>query len=42
MSLREDFRVFRQPGFYISAVIVSALIGGFLAFTDWSVARLLQ
>lgn len=41
MSLRVDFRVFREPGFYVSAVIVCVLIGGVLGFSGWSTEHLL-
>jgi hypothetical protein len=32
MSLREDLKVFGEPGFYISAILASLLIFGLLAF----------
>ena len=39
MSLREDLKVFAEPGFYISAVLASLLIFGLLAFCGVMVHR---
>jgi hypothetical protein len=30
MSLRDDMKVFRQPGFYVSCALATLLIVGFL------------
>lgn len=32
MSLRNDLRVFREPGFYVSAIFAAAFLGGLLIF----------
>jgi hypothetical protein len=39
MSLRDDFRVFGEPGFYVSAILTSLLIGGLLVFCGLMVHR---
>jgi hypothetical protein len=32
MSLRRDFAVFREPGFYVSALFTSVALAGLLVF----------
>jgi hypothetical protein len=40
MSLRDDLKVFSEPGFYISAILSALLIGGLLAFCGFMVHRI--
>ncbi|MBP2237950.1 tetrahydromethanopterin S-methyltransferase subunit F [Sinorhizobium kostiense] len=38
MSLRKDLRVFREPGFYISAVFAVVFLGVLLVFGGLAVS----
>jgi hypothetical protein len=39
MSLRDDLKVFSEPGFYISVLLAVLLIGGLLVFCGVMVHR---